>query len=272
MTLNIGWFSTGRGQGSRNLLTTAKQHIDSGDIDAEISFVFCNRDPGEFEATDGFLRLVEDKYGIPLVYLSSRKHRALRSDWASREQWRLEYDREVMKLLQPFKPDLCVLAGYMLVVGEELCQKYDMINLHPAAPGGPAGTWQEVIWQLIETEACETGAMMHLAIPELDQGPPVTYCSFPIRGEPFDQLWKEISDQSVETVQREQGEANALFKLIRQHGVVRELPLVVATIRAFSEGKVKIRDKQVIDERGQPIKAYDLTEEIDKVVGDKLEP
>ena len=267
MTLDVGWFSTGRGQGSRDLLTTAKQHIDQGDFDAEISFLFCNREPGEFEATDGFLHLVEDKYRIPLVCLSSRKHRALRSDWSSREQWRLEYDREVMKLLQSFKPDLCVLAGYMLVVSEELCQKYDMINLHPAAPGGPAGTWQEVIWQLIETEAHESGAMMHLAIPELDQGPPVTYCSFSIKGEPFDQLWKEISGQSVETVQREQGEANALFKLIRQHGVAHELPLIVATLRAFSKGKVKIRNRQVVDERDQPIKAYDLTEEIDRVIG-----
>jgi phosphoribosylglycinamide formyltransferase-1 len=46
-----------------------------------------------------------------------------------------------------------------------------MINLHPAAPGGPTGTWQEVIWQLIEGRAVETGVMMHLVTPELDRGP-----------------------------------------------------------------------------------------------------
>ena len=58
-----------------------------------------------------------------------------------------------MNRLQGFHPDLCVLAGYMLIVGEEMCQRYNMINLHPAAPGGPTGTWQEVIWQLIDSKA-----------------------------------------------------------------------------------------------------------------------
>ena len=48
--------------------------------------------------------------------------------------WRLDYDREVMRRLEGFRPDLCVLAGYMLIVGPEMCQKYDMLNLHPAAP------------------------------------------------------------------------------------------------------------------------------------------
>jgi len=46
-----------------------------------------------------------------------------------------------------------LLAGYMLVVGDVMCKKFDMINLHPAAPDGPAGTWQEVIWQLIKEKA-----------------------------------------------------------------------------------------------------------------------
>ena len=73
-----------------------------------------------------------------------------------------------------------------------------MINLHPAAPGGPAGTWQEVIWQLIEGDAMETGVMMHLVTSELDKGPPVTYCTFPIRDTPCDRHWTEIKNQSLE--------------------------------------------------------------------------
>jgi len=245
-----------------------KKEIDQGKIDGEISFVFCNREPGEFEGSDTFFRIVEDEYRIPLVCLSSRKHRAQRDERSSRHQWRPEYDREVMKLLQPFKSDLCVLAGYMLVVGEEMCRKYDMINLHPAAPGGPTGTWQEVIWQLIETGAQESGVMMHLVIPELDRGPPLTYCLFSIRGKPFDESWKEISGQSVELLQREQSETNTLFKLIRQHGLAREFPLIVATLNAFSEGKVRIKNGQVIDSHDQLVNDYDLTKEIDKIVGE----
>ncbi len=271
----LGWFSTGRGQGSRNLLKAVRESIDSGETEAEIAFVFCSRDYGETEATDVFLRMVED-YGIPLVTFSYQKFKAAvihrdisRPDILPR--WRLAYDREVMRRLQHFKPDLCVLAGYMLVVGPEMCRKYDMINLHPAAPGGPAGTWQEVIWKLIETGASRTGAMMHLVTPELDRGPVVTYCSFSIRGGPFDRYWEEIRGRSLALVRREEGEKNRLFQLIRRHGAARELPLVTATIRAFSRGEIRINpDKRVVDAAGKPVNGYDLTDEVNRKVADRI--
>ena len=142
-----------------------------------------------------------------------------------------------------------------------------MLNLHPATPSGPTGTWQEVIWRLMESGAEETGAMMHLATPELDKGPVVTYCTFPIRGEPFAKYRGEIRGQSLAQIKQKQGEDNALFKLIRQYGVARELPLIIATIQAFSQGKVKITaDKRVIDTEGKLISGYNLTDEIDRKV------
>ncbi len=268
----LGWFSTGRGKGSRGLLKAVHDSIESGETDAEFAFVFCSREHGETEQTDIFLKMVED-YRIPLVTFSYQKYKAKvaglsRNSGEVWPAWRLDYDREVMARLRSFRPALCVLAGYMLIVGPEMCQQYDMVNLHPAAPGGPAGTWQEVIWELIETGAAATGAMMHLVTPELDRGPVVTYCTFPIRGEPFDRYWAEIKGKSVAQLKQEQGEANALFQLIRQHGVVRELPLVITTIQSFSQGRVKITpDKQVIDAEGKLIKGYDLTAEINKKVG-----
>jgi len=155
----------------------------------------------------------------------------------------------------------------MLIVGEEMCQRYNMINLHPAAPGGPAGTWQEVIWQLIESGAGETGVMMHLVTPELDKGPPVTYCTFPIRGEPFDRYRKEIKGYPLEQIKNGQGENNPLFKLIRQHGLAREFPLITSTLKAFSQGKVRISEgKKIVDAEGKPINGYNMTEEINEVV------
>jgi folate-dependent phosphoribosylglycinamide formyltransferase PurN len=271
----LGWFSTGRGKGSRGLLKAVHDSIESGEIEAEIAFVFCSREYGETEATDIFLDMVRD-YHIPLITFSYRKFKSKAgASHTGKEEgfssWRLDYDREIMARLQNFHPDLCVLAGYMLIVGPEMCQKYNMINLHPAAPGGPAGTWQEVIWQLIEGGAERTGAMMHLVIPELDKGPVVAYCTFPIRGEPFDRYWNEIKGKSVARIKKEQGEDNALFKLIRQHGVARELPLIIATIQAFSQGKIKItHDKRAVDVVGKPIKGYNLTEEINKKVSGTL--
>jgi len=172
-----------------------------------------------------------------------------------------------MNRLQGFHPDLCVLAGYMLIVGADMCRRYNMINLHPAPPGGPKGTWQEVIWQLIDSQARQTGVMMHLATPELDMGPPVTYCTFPIRGRPFDKYWREIAGKTTEEIRKSQGENNRLFRLIREHGLVREFPLIVSTLKAFSQGKIRISpEKQVVDAEGKPIKGYNLTNEMDEQI------
>jgi phosphoribosylglycinamide formyltransferase 1 len=271
----IGWFSTGRGPGSLGLLKTVQESILAGELDAKIEFVFCSRDYGETKATDRYLKTVTD-YGIPLVPFSYQAYRSARGmpnpdPSQPLPRWRLDYDREVMKRLERFRPDLCVLAGFMLITGPEMCRKYDIINLHPAAPDGPAGTWQQVIWKLIETGAGRSGVKMHVAIPELDAGPTATYCIFPIRGLGFDPLWKEVAGKSVDEIKRTPGEENALFKAIRRHGAVRELPLVVATLKAFSRGQVRITaDKRVADASGKLIKGYDLTEEIDAAVKEKL--
>ena len=246
------------------MLTTIQESIEKGQINAEIAFVFNNREPGEAEETDRFLQLVRS-YHIPLICLSSRRFKTQKAGGAW-PRYRLEYDREVMSRLEGFDPDLCVLAGYMLIVGEEMCQRYNMINLHPAAPGGPTGTWQEVIWKLIETKASETGVMMHLVTPELDKGPPVSYCTFSIRGEPFDRYWSEIKGRSIEEARAQEGEKNPLFRLIREHGLAREFPLIVTTIKAFSEGKVRVDRRTAAGRASRPPGGYDLTKEIDEKV------
>jgi hypothetical protein len=46
-----------------------------------------------------------------------------------------------------------------------------------------------------------------------------------------------------------------------------ELPLVVATLRAFADEKVRIAGRRVVDAGGLPIGGYDLTQEIDRLVG-----
>jgi phosphoribosylglycinamide formyltransferase 1 len=270
----IGWFSTGRGAGSRAMLKTTYEAIKSGELDAEIEFVYCARERGETEPTDQYLDMVTE-YGIPLVSFSYQRYRAMKGmpnpDLSQPlPQWRIDYDKLVIERLKPFHPDLCVLAGLMIVTSPLMCEKYSIINLHPAAPGGPAGTWQQVIWQLIETKADVQGIKMHVAIPELDMGPTATYCTFPIRGKAFDKLWDEIKGKSVDDIKKEQSVENALFKTIREHGAVRELPLIVNTLKAFSHGKIRItKDRQVVDAAGRVIQGYDLTAEIDEIVKDK---
>ena len=250
--LNIGWFSTGRDEAARQLLQAVQNKSHSGDIDGEISFVFSNREPGEAKESDLFFELVRN-YNIPLICLSHKKFKTIGEE----KEWRIKYDREVNKRIKPFAPDLCVLAGYMLIVSEELCQKYDMLNLHPAPPGGPAGSWQEVIWTLIKNKVDTAGAMMHLATPELDRGPVVSYCLFSIKGAPFTEYWQK-------------DDKDMLFRLIRQHELAREFPLITLTLQSLSRGEVSIKDGRVIDAQGKLISGYNLSDKVDEEVKKSL--
>ena len=256
--LNIGWFSTGRDEAARQLLQAVQDKIHRGDIDGKINFVFSNREPGEANESDLFFELVRS-YDIPLVCLSHKKFKTAKDEEALdiKKEWRIEYDREVNKKIAPFAPDLCVLAGYMLIVSKELCQKYAMINLHPAPPGGPTGSWQEVIWTLIQNEADIAGTMIHLATPELDRGPVVSYCLFSIKGDPFAEYWRK-------------GDKDMLFRLIRQHELAREFPLIILTLQDLSRGEVDIKDRRVIDAQGKPIGGYNLSDRIDEEVKKNL--
>jgi phosphoribosylglycinamide formyltransferase-1 len=269
--LRIGWFSTARGDSSKKLLDTVASVIRGGGLDARIEFVFCSREPAESEKTDIFLEQVKE-LAIPLVTFSVKKFaRSFQQQVGVKDEdlpgWRLEYDRQVMARLEGFKVDVCLLAGYMLIVGHEMCGRFDMINLHPALPTGPKGTWQEVIWQLMRERAAESGVMIHLVTPQLDRGPVVSFCRYPIRGGRFDALWDSLGDLPVDEVRQAEGEGNGLFKMIRQSGFIRETPLIIHTLRSFSEGSIRIDGhKRLLDGGGMPISGYDLTAEIDREI------
>ncbi|MCS7206469.1 MAG: hypothetical protein NZ951_00795 [Dehalococcoidia bacterium] len=249
--IELGWFSTGRGEGSRGLLQSVVEAIQRGYLQAHIRFVFCNREPGEHEGSDRFMALVRS-YGIPLLTLSSRR---FRREWgaATFDAVRADYDRAVLRLIEPFNPQLVVLAGYMLIVGPELCRRYPMLNLHPALPDGPQGTWQEVIWALIAQNATHSGAMVHLATEEVDRGPVVTVVRFPIQGGRFAPLWEQVRGLTVEEMRQRWGEALPLFQAIRQEGVRRERPLLVETLRAFAEGRIRLVNGRPVRANGQPL-------------------
>jgi phosphoribosylglycinamide formyltransferase-1 len=261
---HLGWFSTGRDEAARQLLTAAYDAIHSGEIHAVIDFVFISRAPGESGESDSFIELVKG-YGLPLISCSYQQYKSScdSSPSSGFPEWRLRYDRKVMSLLEGFKPDLCVLAGYMLIVGPEMCRNFNMINLHPAAPGGPTGTWQEVIWQLIENGAQETGVMMHLVTPELDRGPVVSFCTFSLRDKPFDSCRNPAGKPGTALENKGRHE---LFRLIREQGLKREFPLIIRTIKAFSEGRVRIETGEVVDMHGHAITGYNLTREIDRLL------
>ena len=246
----IGWFSTGRGEGSRGLLRFVQDRILRGQLDAQIQFVFSNRAPGEAEGSDEYFQLVTG-YDIPLQTLSSSQFR--RDRGGSLASHRDEFDQQVMTQLRDYQVDVCVLAGYMLIVGGAMCRKYSLLNLHPALPEGPIGTWQEVIWALIEQRASRTGAMTHLATEDVDRGPVVSYCTASITGGEFGAHWDELEQLDLGLVKRSPGEAYPLFQLIRQAEYLREPYLLLETLRALANRHLAIRGLEVLDSTGQPL-------------------
>ena len=144
-----------------------------------------------------------------------------------------------------------------------MCRHYTMLNLHPALPNGPTGTWTEVIWSLIQSSASETGAMVHIAVEILDRGPVVSYFTIPIRGPRFDEEWDETKGKTMTELRANPGEELPLFKHIRNEGYLRESHLLAATLRALSTGGVVIKTDRVFDSAGIPIQGLSLSSDIE---------
>jgi len=213
---------------------------------------------GESPETDIFMEQVRG-YGLPLLCLSRRE---FNKQYPSAP--RSQYDAQVMKLIEPRPADAIVLAGYMLVASAELCRRYPLVNLHPALPGGPAGTWQEVIWKLIDRRVAESGVMIHLATPDLDEGPVIAYCRYSLRGGEMDALWAEIGKQNAADLKARRGEELPLFKAIRQRGFVREIPLLVAALGALARAETVVREGRVLSATGRRLAGQDLTEQVER--------
>ena len=258
--LTLGWFSTGRGEGSLGLLRIVQDAIRSHELSANIQFVFSNREIGEADGSDRFFEQV-NSYGISLFTFSSQRFRREHGGGPF-SMHRIAYDREVLRLLENHQPDVCVLAGYMLIADAALCNRYNMLNLHPSLPGGPIGTWQEVIWNTIENRSKKTGAYIHLATEDLDRGPVLTYCSFDLMGNEFDPLWNQIEGRSLDMLKAVEGENLPLFQLIRQEGLKRERPLLLATLNAFADGNIHLDGQQLVDFHGDTTGVICLNEAV----------
>jgi phosphoribosylglycinamide formyltransferase 1 len=266
--VKIGWLSTGRDQAASNLLSDVVARAQRDEIPLEIGAVFCDRVRGEAPESDHFLDLAE-RLGFPVVTLSNRESWAeAQTRGVSRADWRNEYHRRVNELLVPYNLGVLVLAGYMLITSAEMCRRFAILNLHPALPGGPKGMWQDVIWELLEAEADETGAMVHLATAQLDRGPVVAYFRLPLRGPDWASLWDQWhakrKTMSVAEIAAAEGEEEPLFAEVRRRGEIREIPLLYQTLRQFTQGKLNTSNGCVFAESTRlPL---DLTELVDAEV------
>jgi phosphoribosylglycinamide formyltransferase-1 len=283
MSFRIGWFSTGRDEEARELLRYVLNEIDAGTIDAEIAFVFCSRCRGENPESDVFIKLVEES-SIEVICLSSRSFKPELRKAGLREspdvgtpseklfRWRNEYDEEVFHLIEPFGAQVGVLAGYMLITGN-LCAKLPLINLHPALPGALKGTWQEVMWQLIEQRAECTGAMMHVVTPELDEGPPLAYAEVDLRGGRLDPLWddmeRKLEQNTLSHIIEMEGEREPLFAEIRRREFELEVPLLIMTLRELAAGRLTVEGTDIRFNGERLTDGLGLTEQVREYIRER---
>lgn len=247
--LKLGWMSTGRGEASLALLRAVCDDIEAGRLDARISFVLSNREPGEAVQTDRFFDFARSQ-GLPLISESSSRFR----QHTPGPDWRASFDQLLLSRMEQFDVDLAFMAGYMLIVSDSLCTQYLLLNLHPALPGGPTGTWREVMAELATTGAARTGAMVHVVTPELDRGPIASYFSFSIDGEPFASL-------------RRAGDTDALADAIRKHELRREFPLILSTLRALAAGDLVISERRAYDTNGRLLDGgKDISAEVERLL------
>jgi phosphoribosylglycinamide formyltransferase 1 len=252
VTLRLGWFTAGRGPGSRGMFERTLAAIDDGSLDASIEFVFMQRERGEGEGSDGFIELAESR-GIPAENLSSQRFRREHGgDFASHRE---EYDSQVVEIIAPYEVDVCVLAGYLLILSPVLIAASTFVNLHPALPDGPVGLWQQVIWKLIDQRATETGNMTLIVTNDLDRGPQLTYDRVPVTGAEFDELWKSIGVWTGPQLKEAAGEDHPLFSAIRAAGVSREPVLLLETLKAMSQGTLSATNP--------PKAPIDLTDQVE---------
>lgn len=282
--MKIGIFSTFIEPAALELVRTVRDAVRTGEIpNTEISFIFSNREIGDNPTTDNILHALDIKT-VPLVSFSAarfkpdmRKRARQQENVSLIKEWRNQFGKEILKRLP--QTDIDLLLGDMYIWGDNLCAERNGINLHPALPNGPKGEWYKVIWQLIQDGAKETGVMMHKVTPELDRGPAVTFCRFPIRGYQFDDLWNQLpKDQEELSRDIRQGllekekTQRPLHRKIRKHGLTREFPLIIQTAKSFAEGRIRIQGDAILDSSGNPLlDGFDLTRQIDEAVKSILE-
>jgi phosphoribosylglycinamide formyltransferase-1 len=92
---------------------------------------------------------------------------------AQRGEARAAYDEALAAALEPYAPDLLVLAGFMRILSPAFVARFQgrMLNIHPSLL--PKYPGLETHRQVLENRDLEHGATVHFVTAELDAGPAV---------------------------------------------------------------------------------------------------
>jgi phosphoribosylglycinamide formyltransferase-1 len=133
---------------------------------------------------------------------------------------RVAYEQEVIRVLEENRVDLVVLAGYMLLVGNEFVDHFRnrIMNIHPALLPSFAGT--SGVKDALAYGVKVTGVTVHFVDEGLDTGPIILQQAVPV-----------LESDTEETLYP------------RIHEV--EYSLYPRAIRYFCEGRLRIEGRRV---------------------------
>lgn len=190
---------SGNGSNLQAIIDSCKR----GEIAANISCVISN------EAEAYGLRRAQQA-GIPNHVLSH-------TEFSERKL----FDGALARLIDSYKVDLIVLAGFMRILGAGFIKRYEhrIINVHPSLLPKYKGLNTHA--RALSAGDKLHGASVHFVTPDLDGGPVITQVSIPVQ-----------SDDTVETLQQ------------RVHRIEHEI--LPRTIGWFAENRLRVVDGQVL--------------------------
>ena len=176
--------------------------IDANIPTVEVALVFSNN-PNAYAIE----RI--NKYGISSLVIDH-------TGYSSRE----DYEKEVLRLIEPYKVDLIALAGFMRILSPYFVSRFKnrIMNLHPALLPAFAGI--NSVKRALEYGVKYTGCTVHFVDEGVDTGPIILQSVVPI-------FENDTEDSLLERIHEE------------EHRIYPE------AIRLFSERKLKIRGRKV---------------------------
>lgn len=138
---------------------------------------------------------------------------------------REEHEKEIISAIEPYEPDLIVLAGYMRALTPYFVKRYEgrIINIHPALLplfGGKGYYGERVHRAVLESGMKVSGCTVHFVTEDVDGGPIILQRCVPV-----------LEDDTVETLKER--------VLEEEHRCLPE------AVKMFIEGKVKFGERVV---------------------------
>lgn len=147
--MNIAILASGNGTNFEAIAKAVKQ----GHIKADIKFVLTDK-------KDAFVRERAARMGIRDLFVDPQKFSS-----------RLDFDKELIKILKKEKIGLIVLAGFMRILSNEFVKSFKnkILNIHPALL--PAFKGEDAIKMAYRYGCKIAGVTVHFVDEKVDNGP-----------------------------------------------------------------------------------------------------